>query len=348
MPTTDRITTPHGVLIILLLMCNEMSVPGVVYIIQLINERKGTVMMKIKPVESIQTPSYPDKYNEDIRHVLRTARPCRWNGKPLAVGVLSAAIVLSMSGCKPEYTTGGAPIQTPTDPIHETRPANHNVAGEVRESTAVIQTLPYNSMIPLFEYGDGTGAIGCVSIAAPVFMSEEEAYAIIATAFDEAGVLINRDTGPLENFKLPVTSISAVGDTKNRYDTIAGNLIPDGMITEHDLPVAFVSTVDVSDWETKDDSGLWVSVSTYDVKKTAQTLAENNPSLVVFYDPVATPDYQKISAIERRDEESDDAYYERWFAVIEEESEAARAESERLLRLQVDAFLEWFGKEVQS
>ena len=311
-------------------------------------------MMKIKPVDSIQTPQYPDKYHDDIRNTLKSARPCRWNRKPLVAGVLFAVVAMNLSGCGTEYTTGGAPVQNPTDliqtataPARSTGESDHDAVGEGQEGLSLIQTLPYNSMIPLFEYGDGTGAIGCVSIAAPVFMSEEEAYAIISTAFDEAGLLLDRGTGLIKNAKIPLTNLTMGGESDERYKTIAGSLLPDGMITDHDMPVAFVSTVDVSDWETKDDSGLRLSVSTYDVKKTAQTLADNNPSLVVFYDPLAAPDYQKISAIERREDESDDAYYERWFAVIDEESEAARAESERLLRLQVDAFLEWFGKEVQ-
>ena len=41
MPTTGRITALQGELKRLFLMCNEMSVPRVVFIIQLINEKEG-------------------------------------------------------------------------------------------------------------------------------------------------------------------------------------------------------------------------------------------------------------------------------------------------------------------
>lgn len=269
-------------------------------------------------------PKYPDKYKEEVRRALLSARPNRWRGASLAAVGLSAVVVLSMSGCSLVHSS------SPTEPFDQ-----YVVAGG---STAPFSTLPYDSMIPLFEYGEGTGAIGCVSIAAPVFMSEEEAFAILSTVFAEDGLTLGQGTEILDNINLPVTSIYESENEESLYKTEQEDLIPDGLL-RHTLPVIFVSTKDVEDWN--EDTGMESSVSSYNVKKAAQTLAENNPYLVVFYDPIASLDYDKLLTLEREDGESDEAYYTRRSAVEQEEADAARAESERLLRLQAEAFITW-------
>lgn len=292
--------------------------------------------MKIKPVEVAEAPKYPDKYNEEVRRVLLSVKPNRWRGTSLAAIGLSAAVVLSLSGCSLGYTTDGVPVQSPTAPVVMPGGIDQYVTmGE----TVPFSTMPYGSMIPLFEYGEGTGAIGCVSIAAPVFMSEEEAFAILSAAFAEAGLTLSKEAETRENTNLPVTNIYEIGEEESRYETVQKDIVPDGILA-YDLPLLFVSTKDVENWHK--DTGMASSVSSYNVKKAAQTLAENNPNLVVFYDPIARLDYDKLWALEREDGESDEAYYARRSAVEQEEANAVRAESERLLRLQAEAFVKWF------
>ncbi|MDR0489665.1 MAG: hypothetical protein LBH28_00265, partial [Oscillospiraceae bacterium] len=127
---------------------------------------------------------------------------------------------------------------------------------------------------------------------------------------------------------------------RDRYKTVQSSLMPDGLVGESNLPIVFVSTKEVETWHR--DTGEWVSIAGYNIKKTAQTLAENNPDLVVFYDPVAgSVDYSKLWDLEQNEGESEEDYISRWEAAANEASQAARDESERLLRLQVEAFVDW-------
>jgi len=269
--------------------------------------------MTVQPVEHTPVPGYPDKYAEESRQALAAARPRRWVTVPLAAG-LAATVAIGLGGC--EFATAGVPAQTPM----ETETTDYAVMGESLPIAA-------GTKIPLFEYGNGTGSIGCVSVAAPVFLSEEEAFAILSTAFAEAGVMLRRNS-KARQATLPVTIINEYDDKATK--TKKGRLKPDALFDE--IPLVFVSQEDVISWEYKAVGPIFSSssVSSYSMKDAAQTLAENNPGLVVFYDPVTywTEGGESID----------------WFSCMETEQEA-RAESQRLLRQQVQAFLQWLAKE---
>ena len=324
--------------------------------------------MKIRPVTKATAPKYPDKYNEEIRRVLMASKPARWLGTPLAAGMLAATVALGLSGCVTQADfarTGrnagaqGSAEYPDAEPSSEKSPdiLDYVTMGIVAEPTPAWTdgvseffdgikkggvTCSVAAAIPLFEYGEGTGAIGCVSITAPVFLSEEEAFAIIYAAFAEAGMELSKGGETLTDVKLPVTNMFDWESTDDQYKTKKGKMIPDGMLYDYELPVAFISTGDVEDWH--EDTGMWASVSEYNVKKTALTLNENNPCLAVFYDPVAgSVNYDKMWELEKGDEESDEEFYARWDAMAQEAALDARAESERLLRMQVDAFIDWLA-----
>ena len=321
--------------------------------------------MKIEPVKTAPAPKYPDKYNEEIRRILLYAKPRRWVGTPLVAGMLSVSIALGLAGCdvtpgrpggaagsgtgseygagRPsitEYTTDGAPIQSPaTQSSLDIPDINEYVT--LGEPTP-LPTPYYNMLIPLFEYGEGTGAIGCVSIVAPVFMSEEEAFAIIASVFAENGMSLSKGGATMEDANLPVTNI--YDGRENCIRTTPGDFTPDGTLDEGNLPVAFVSYKDIETWH--EDTGFAMSISGFDMKSAALMLAGNNPDLVVFYDPVAgNIDYDKIWEVHMEDGESEDDYYARFDALVEESRQDALAGSELLLRLQVEAFIAWLGAE---
>lgn len=311
--------------------------------------------MTIKPIENITAPNYPDKYNEEIRRVLASAKPNRWIGAPFATGMLAATVALSLSGCvsvppgtRISGTAPSEPVETSGRPAPpETAPTDERTP-DISEYVTMGEPVPfptnqYSLLIPLFEYGEGTGSIGCVSIAAPVFLSEEEAFAIISAAFADVGMKLNRGGETLEMINIPVTNLFEFEKKADRYATVQGNMEPDGTLADLWLPVAFVSTKDVSSWH--EDTGMMASVVSYDAKKTAQTLAESNPGLVVFYDPIAGLDYDKLWGLKQEDGESDQSYHARRSEMEQEASQAARAESERLLRMQAEAFIAWLEYE---
>jgi len=310
--------------------------------------------MKIKPVECIPAPGYPDKYAEESRQALAAAQPRRWIAAPLAAG-LAATVAIGLSGCGEsivDYTTLGEPTMVPTETSTATytttqratqKPTEKSTAA-TRPTLALGETRPIaaNTRIPLFEYGEGTGSIGCVSIAAPVFLSEEEAFAILQTAFAEAGLDLRPDGKTIRPATLPVTDLyPRYDDTEKAMKSKRGSLTTDGALDQ--LPVEFVSTQDVQAWHA--DTGMWSSVTLYPVKQSAKVLAENNPGLVVFYDPMGSADYEVLWNMQQKKGESDEAYGARWDAARIKLEQEARAQSEQLLRKQAEAFMQWLSAE---
>jgi len=316
--------------------------------------------MKIQPVEHIATPAYPDTYAEESRRALAKAQPRRWIAAPLVVGALSSAVAVGLSGCgdsnavlgneigptdlvsltqestevpaTPIYLTDGEPTTTPT-----------LFAPSTTAATAVTskQNQTISKVVPLFEYGEGTGSFGCVSIAAPVFFSEDEAFAILASAFADAGITLEANSKS-QKAALPITDRYNFSYEEKALKTKRGTLTPDG--TVNGIPVEFVSIGDVNEWDRKDYT-QWISVEGYTTKGAAQILAENNPGLVVFYDPAAKTNTQALWDLEYAEGESDEAYHARWSAAYEKARGEARAQSEQQLRQQAGAFVAWMNGE---
>jgi len=293
--------------------------------------------MKIEPVKTTPVPGYPDKYNGQARIALSYATPYRWIGAPLAVGVLSATVALGLTGCGDNLRiAGNASIPNGT----ETNPSIDygNITPGVSSPTPSL-----SKFIPLFEYGDGTGSIGCVSITAPVFISEDDAMAILSAAFTEAGLSLNQGARTMEDATIPVTDLYISSDEDNTLKR-QGDLTIDGTLdVTPNLPVVFVSMEDVETWH--GDSEVYSTVSVYKMREAAKTLSENNPGLVVFYDPQALPDYDKLMGLEQKEGESDEDYSARWQEVSQEVRQAAKAESEQLLREQAEALINWLRAE---
>lgn len=306
--------------------------------------------MKIRPVEYMPEPAYPDKYGKAMQ-VLLSAKPRRWWGTPLAAGVLSATIALSVSGC--DYVTMGDVRQMPAasaSPSPGTVPNTTPLASPgIEDYVTMGEPAVFPCMVPLFEFGEGTGAMGCVMVAGPVFMSEEEAFVILSAAFEEAGLTLEHTSAVIENARLPVTNLfDGFGEEgEEPFDpstTKQGELHSDwGLSVPGGLPVEFVSTQDVREWH--EDVGYWVSVEGYNMRDAARTLAANNPDLAVFYDPMAQVDHDAIVTFERVDDESEEEYWERYSVFADELAQKARVQSELLLREQAFAMVEWLRGE---
>ena len=316
--------------------------------------------MTIKPVDYIPAPGYPDKYMIETKRALAQARPRRWQSAPKAVGVFSAALAIGLSGCVSQSSASGvsvpsAAIPGVTEDIESDVSVPFSLRPGVKKDIESItmgvpdlisfdMRIPFDTLIPLFEYGEGTGTIGCVAITMPVFMSEEEAFAILSSVLAEDGLTLHHDILTLSDAVLPVTdlySFSNEGDPACK--TKDGVLTADGFIDFGErLPVEFVSVSDINAWQGSDNLA---SVSVYDMKTAARTLAENNPGLVVFYDPVGMGDIDKLMAMEREEDESDESFSTRYEALKEECEQSARNKTERLLRDQAEAFVAWLRTE---
>jgi len=258
--------------------------------------------MNIEPVESLPTPEYPDKYSDEIHDLLATTYPRRWVAKSLVVGALTVTAALSLGSC--------------------------GILGKTNSADDL-----QNRYLPIFEYGDGIGSIGCMAIAAPVFLSEEEAFVIMQAAFAEAGLTYKNKTLSLKNATRPVVDKYSHQDdyiTENKR----GTLKADGVLElGKGTPVVFVSIIELDAWQRI--GGGYSTASTYRFKEAAQELANNNPGLIVFYDPVVHI-YNPVSIFGNL---GDPGF------IWAETAEKAQAKSESLLHQQVLAFIEWLRAE---
>ena len=299
--------------------------------------------MKIEPVKDISAPRYPDEYAREVRNALAAAHPQRWRNKSLVVGALAATVAIGLSDCS--YGAEGTPVMLPeqaatSDDITTTNTSTATLFQPIGVTLNENTSLPAG-VIPLFEYGEGIGVFGCVSVAAPYFMSEDEAFAILKAAFAEAKVELSKNIKK-QSAILPVTIIDTWDD--NAPKLIHGSLTSDGLA--NGMPVEFVSRADVRAWEYKPTGPQsdTISVSSYHMKGAAKTLAENNPGLVVFYDPVFYLDPLNIR-IERKNGGSDEDFYTRYLAARASAENEALIKSEQQLRNQVRAFIEWLNAE---
>jgi hypothetical protein len=185
--------------------------------------------------------------------------------------------------------------------------------------------------IPIFEHGTGRGSFGCVSVAPPVFLSEEEALQVIREEAEAKGVYFD-DTKSVEGNKFPATNLYY--NDNNDLVTWKGVLELDGYDSSLNIGFEFVSQADVVAWAKK--SAMWSSVETYDMKGTSERLSEVIENTAVFYDPA--PDYEAFN----RNWSKDNIDFETYMNQYTTEQKALMLEQ---LREQVRDFLVWLAAE---
>jgi len=307
-------------------------------------------MPQIKPQKHHRLPKYPTM--EQIAHdpELLKSLPTRWHAKPAVCAALAFTLSSGLYSCT------AADNSAPSDLHCTLSPDGGSVSGEGLPDSDEAQGGLY---VPLFEYGEGRGAFGCVSVTAPLFLSEDEAAQIIIDEADKLGVEFNRRSAPtVSNANIPETSLGNYDD----LGTVKGELKTDGHSEDAAFSFEFVSRDDYLEWEAP-GKGPMSTVSRYDIKDAAKRLAENNKNVAVFYDPMSlierTDDfYTKYDAwfadfvkskgldmtgdyyIKLTDEDRETAD-KKWREMYEETREAARIRSESDLRAQVKGFIEW-------
>ena len=265
--------------------------------------------MKLTPIAKYAPPRYPDKYAPHLDSLLRSHVPLRWRSSPLAGTVLSAVIMLGLSSCAEapgDYVTMGVPLPTPTD-------------------------MP-RAATPIFEHGMGVGTFGCVSVAAPVFLSEADAYAIISDEFAKIGFTVEQGGGTVENVQLPVTS--AYQELNGQYEMKTENGSLDFDFHINGMKIEYISSADFQRWTNEeaylasDGTMMMASVSTENYLETAKTLNDSLNAMDlgqvhgVFYEPAE--------------------YYE-WREDDEQAKQEAAERAQEQLRAQVKDFIEWLA-----
>jgi hypothetical protein len=253
--------------------------------------------MKAAPVRRHRRPAYPTKLEaQSDPSLLRKNVPPAWRAVPELAGAVALFVALETAGCRPG---GKSPV-----------------------------------VAPLFEHGEGRGSTGCVAVAPPVFLSEEEAIQVIREEASRQGLTLSR-----QPWQVPGAQFAD------------GPASVDAVDLEKKVAVKFISETAHRDLaRAKRDErflaplrGLSLSsVHPYDLPEMGRYFAarvrrqgQGKIYLGTLYDPAIRlkPDRQEPN----------------WKGMTAEEAEAAwqkprneaRAEAKRLLRLQVQDFVKW-------
>lgn len=202
---------------------------------------------------------------------------------------------------------------------------------------------------PLFQHGEGRGVSGCIVISPPAFLSEEEAFQVIAETLHEHGIELRANDTPLPDVSLPRPVFAVLVDENGNRIRDRRPDLPfciDGVDAERHIAIEYASVEDEraigGPWAT----GVMSTVQRYDSTQVAGYLAERAAEsraayyCGVFYDPIsAMPPLSTPNGTGTELELELDAgsYEDQWRARQRRALEQSKAD----LRLQVQDFIAW-------
>jgi hypothetical protein len=262
--------------------------------------------MKPKPVRKYAPPKYPTHLEIAARPaLLHRHQPPAWRRWPELSG--AACLFLLADAARLPAADG---------------PPNGSQNAAQAQSLAVVA--------PIFQHGEGRGATGCIVMSPPVFLSEEAALQVIREEMAAKGVQLRTNQTTLAGVTVESRWKPGVGTQQQPFKADAAD-------PKKKVFVEFLSGPDARrwDWErdkeaaaaqaTNSPSTAYIpvlsTVDSYDLPQTAAYVvkrvkqqATHKVYFGTFYDPIAGT----------------------WNSRID-----VRAESRRLLRLQVQDFLKW-------
>ncbi|ATW28185.1 hypothetical protein [Candidatus Formimonas warabiya] len=269
--------------------------------------------MDLKPVKKYHTPRYPEKSLVLDKPALLKTLPERWKGNAYIGMALTSVLAFSLAGC--------------TASSQDDKTISRNQPGKVTAA-------------PIFEHGQGRGSFGCVSVAPPSFLSEEEAYDVIQEEAEKYGIVFERDAFELKGVEIPETKyyLKPEGESQEFSQrgeeidsTRRGDLSLDGYDESRKIGFEFVSREDYEQWSK--EQTIRSSVDDFDFSSTAKMLRQGTDGkngevhLGIFYNPM-TP-YQELKELGL---EQDD------FEAMKLKTKEMAAEE---LKKQVKDFLDW-------
>ena len=305
--------------------------------------------MHAAPQKRRAKPRYPTKL--EVQHhpeLLRHHLPATWAAHPELATAAAVLLAITLAGCEKAVAPPEAekPAKPPATEVPSQPPA------------------PIAKVAPVFNHGDGRGAMGCVVVSPPAFLSEEEAWQVIDEELAKAQISLA--TGPVQINGVSIPHrILATEEQEGRWRTVAKEIpgaanpgIVDRADPERRIAVEFVSG------EHYGERGGAIDQSTgarYNFKETAEflsrqvSLGATDPILFgALYDPAARVEREERKPIEKHEDPSESygslnrqspkieiSIPEPAQPTIQERRDRARAESKRLLRLQVQDFIKW-------
>lgn len=266
--------------------------------------------MRVQSIKKYRTPHYPDKKMIMESPMLLRSVPERWKGNRYVSAALSTLLLFTVTACGRVEQGNDAPIEKPV------------------------------AVAPIFEHGEGRGSFGCMSVAPPSFLSEEEAFQVICEEAGKMGIAFEKDGKELSKIELPETKYYLKGDAEQdskkdgeKIDsTKTGDLKLDGYDASRKIGFEFISREDYEAWST--EQGIRSSVDDFDFLTTAKVLREGlegkteDSTIGILYNTMVKPDREEINKLMNNDS---------WEEAEEKLKNIAKDE----LRNQVKDFLEW-------
>ncbi|MFA6035045.1 MAG: hypothetical protein WC889_19255 [Myxococcota bacterium] len=226
--------------------------------------------MKLEPVKRYRQPKYPTRdYLVEHPELLKLV-PKRWRNNRLVLSVLSATAFLIFSSL--------------------------SIAGESKQGAAKARVAP------IFEHGVGQGAIGCVVVNPPVFLSEAEARKVIIEEAKKAGLDLRGRSRVVKNVQIPLLDEYHC-DKSDTREFVTDDLVLDGYDKKHNVSFEYINEEKFTSWskrnfkldEAHKDGTIGTvcasSVSGYDFKNAAEKFRvglskrKDTPMTGVFYEP---------------------------------------------------------------
>ena len=208
---------------------------------------------------------------------------------------------------------------------------------------------------PLFNHGEGRASYGCVVVAQPVFLSEEDAWSIIDEELAKRGIRLDEKDRIIPGIRIPLYDSMALAGMKEGdplpSPTSIEALKADRTNSRKRIALEFISNANPPEKAAQSNEMEFSSLGTVDFAGGASSLlkkvSEGANEQVYFgalYDPVvharleqgySRPSPDSLSREQQREE------WERNAALAEAK---ARSEAHSLLRKQVRDFIRWLEK----
>jgi hypothetical protein len=135
--------------------------------------------MKISPVKNYKELKYPtlEKYIYTPEKFLQYV-PVSWKFTKAVLVSLISFVIAGVTNIKARNTLADK-VEVASDAEKEKTPEEDIL--KTREHIT-------SNIAPVFVHGEGRGAIGCVVVAPPVFLSEEEARQVVVEEFKKIGI----------------------------------------------------------------------------------------------------------------------------------------------------------------
>jgi len=267
--------------------------------------------MKSKPVRRYRSPKYPTRPEVAARpDLLRRHQPPAWRSWPELTGAVGLFLMADAS----QLTAADSPMK----------------GGQTKARSQAVAVVA-----PIFQHGEGRGSTGCIVMSPPIFLSEEEALQVIRQEMASKGVKLGTNETTVAGVHYEGWKEVEPGVPRTQYPLKASAADPSRKVV-----VDFISEGKAQNWDfmlgMENGNMVLSTVQSYDLPKTAADIsnrvkrqAAEKVYFGTFYDPIAGT----MSFGEEIPQEGPKS--------LPELLKTSKAESRRLLRLQVQDFLKW-------